>query len=197
MLLLSIAITMIKICLANNEEIPECMWITCVSPKVCQHINGIITCVLPDDAMKTKMEVSSESVSLTSQMNLITESILTEPMTAHFTLFPDLPIVLSSLPEVESFPSFAVTEKMSLLDDRVINVDPEISEENFTVKTLPEICLLPAVTGSCSKMKILWYYNFTTGRCQRFSFSGCGNANHFYTRKDCEETCLVEYPNKS
>ncbi|KAM3717010.1 Kunitz-type serine protease [Dirofilaria immitis] len=109
--------TVINICLVDNQEISECMWITCHPPKVCQRINDIGSAVKEDDL--------------------------------------------------------------------------KMSEDSFTVKILPEICWLPAVTGPCSKVKILWYYNSLTHRCERFSFSGCGNANHFYSRKECEETCSV------
>ncbi|CAG9536135.1 unnamed protein product [Cercopithifilaria johnstoni] len=175
MLLLLIVITVIKICLADMKEISECEWITCLLPKVCQNINGIISCILPDDAMKTEMEEPSEAVRSANQMNLMIESVSSR--------IPDSSTLPLSVPEIGLFPP----------SDTVTKQEPLVNSENYTVKTLPEICWLPVVTGPCSKAKILWYYNFLTGRCGRFSFSGCGNANHFYTRKECEETCLVTY----
>ncbi|VBB27550.1 unnamed protein product [Acanthocheilonema viteae] len=151
-----------------------------------------ISCVLPDDAMKRKVEISSDSLSSANQITPITESIFTESLIAHSSPIPHLSALSLSISKMGSFPSSeTVTEQGPLL------FSPKTSEENFTVKILPQICLLPALTGPCSKTKVLWYYNSLTGRCERFSFSvhfsGCGNANHFRTRKECEETCSVEY----
>nr|CRZ25197.1 Bm6943 [Brugia malayi] len=178
----------------DNKEILECAWITCLLPKVCQRIDGIVLCVFPNDTVKTKMERLSESASLASQMNQITESILTESVT-YISSIPYSPSSSSSLSDTESFPSSgAETKQGLLLTDIVTQIDSKMSEKSFIIKTLPELCWLPAVTGPCSKAKVLWYYNSLRDRCERFSFSGCGNANHFYSREKCEETCLMEYP---
>ncbi|EJW86043.1 kunitz/Bovine pancreatic trypsin inhibitor domain-containing protein [Wuchereria bancrofti] len=143
------------------------------------------------------MERPSESALLASQMNQITESILTESVT-HISSIPDSPSSPSSVSETESFPSSSAETKQGLLlTDIVTQTDSKMSEKSFTVKTLPELCWLPAVTGPCSKAKVLWYYNSLRGRCERFSFSGCGNANHFYSREKCEETCLMGYSSTS
>uniref|UniRef100_A0A1I7VUV8 BPTI/Kunitz inhibitor domain-containing protein n=1 Tax=Loa loa TaxID=7209 RepID=A0A1I7VUV8_LOALO len=116
--------------------------------------------------MKGEMEVSSESVSSANQMDPTTESVRTES-TTHSSLIPNSPSQPSSVSAIESFPSSKTTIKLP--SDIVIQVDPKIPEESFTVKTLPEVCWLPAVTGLCSKAKVLWYYNSLKGRCERFS----------------------------
>uniref|UniRef100_A0A915B2F5 BPTI/Kunitz inhibitor domain-containing protein n=1 Tax=Parascaris univalens TaxID=6257 RepID=A0A915B2F5_PARUN len=54
----------------------------------------------------------------------------------------------------------------------------------------PELCSLPPVTGHCSKAYVLWFYNAERRKCERFSYSGCGNENRFYSRAECELTCL-------
>ncbi|KAK6108545.1 Kunitz/Bovine pancreatic trypsin inhibitor domain family protein [Brugia pahangi] len=197
MILLPVVMIVIKICLADNKDILECAWITCLLPKVCQRIDGIVLCVFPNDTVKTKMERLSESASLASQMNQITESILAESVT-HISSIPYSPSSSSSVSDTESFPSSgAETKQGLLLTDIVTQIDSKMSEKSFIIKTLPELCWLPAVTGPCSKAKVLWYYNSLRDRCERFSFSGCGNANHFYSREKCEETCLMEYPSTS
>ncbi|EJW70331.1 hypothetical protein WUBG_18756, partial [Wuchereria bancrofti] len=110
-------------------------------------------CVFPNDAMKTEMERPSESALLASQMNQITESILTESVT-HISSIPDSPSSPSSVSETESFPSSSAETKQGLLlTDIVTQTDSKMSEKSFTVKTLPELCWLPAVTGPCSKSK--------------------------------------------
>ncbi|VDO32658.1 unnamed protein product [Onchocerca flexuosa] len=143
MILLLIVMTVIKICLADNQEISECTWITCLLPKVCQRINDIVSCVFPNDTMETNMEISSESMLSTSSIN----------------------------PTIKSFPSSETATKQEPFPDSVKKqVDSKISEGSFAIKMLPEICQLPVVTGPCSKVKLLWYYNFLRGRCERFSF---------------------------
>ncbi|KAM3717009.1 Kunitz-type serine protease [Dirofilaria immitis] len=180
--------TVINICLVDNQEISECMWITCHPPKVCQRINDIVSCISPNDATERKMEVFSKSMLSINPMNPITELILPKSS----SMIPDPPSLLSSVFGTESFlPSEIMVKQEPLSGSAVKEDDLKMSEDSFTVKILPEICWLPAVTGPCSKVKILWYYNSLTHRCERFSFSGCGNANHFYSRKECEETCSV------
>ncbi|VDN57525.1 unnamed protein product [Dracunculus medinensis] len=53
----------------------------------------------------------------------------------------------------------------------------------------PLFCDLPPLTGQCSKSRILWFYNSEIGRCERFTYSGCGNRNRFFSRTQCERTC--------
>ncbi|CAO4374764.1 unnamed protein product [Caenorhabditis nigoni] len=70
----------------------------------------------------------------------------------------------------------------------------------FTLPTLPttappttpdpvDVCTLPPVTGSCSRARIMWYYDNESRKCERFSWSGCGNQNRFASKMQCEQTC--------
>ncbi|KAJ6656047.1 hypothetical protein lerEdw1_004453 [Lerista edwardsae] len=56
--------------------------------------------------------------------------------------------------------------------------------------SLPVECTLPAESGLCLANAERWYYDVGTGRCEFFTYGGCGgNANNFGTRKECKETC--------
>ncbi|VDM63439.1 unnamed protein product [Angiostrongylus costaricensis] len=55
---------------------------------------------------------------------------------------------------------------------------------------LRQICSLPPLTGNCSRARIMWYYDNETGKCERFSFSGCGNLNRFPSKAQCEQACI-------
>ncbi|KAL6740202.1 hypothetical protein Aduo_013581 [Ancylostoma duodenale] len=68
---------------------------------------------------------------------------------------------------------------------------PTLLPPPTTTTTPPvDICSLPPLTGSCSRARIMWYYDTETGRCERFSFSGCGNLNRFPSKMQCEQACL-------
>uniref|UniRef100_A0A8C9U5T2 BPTI/Kunitz inhibitor domain-containing protein n=1 Tax=Serinus canaria TaxID=9135 RepID=A0A8C9U5T2_SERCA len=42
----------------------------------------------------------------------------------------------------------------------------------------------------CRAKELRFFYNFSTGRCRPFSYSGCGgNENNFISRKSCLRTC--------
>lgn len=117
--------------------------------------------------MKTKLEVSPELVLPSNQMNLMIKSVPTESLArhTHSSWIPDFRVSPLLVPKMESFIPSEIVTKQGIL------TDPEAtSKENFIVKTLPEICRLPAVTGPCSKAKVLWYYNSLTNQCERFSF---------------------------
>ncbi|XP_058455705.1 papilin isoform X3 [Malaya genurostris] len=54
--------------------------------------------------------------------------------------------------------------------------------------------LLPAY-GRCSENETRWHYDQRTQRCHAFTFSGCeGNANNFYTERECEQQCRQAPP---
>ncbi|VDK74798.1 unnamed protein product [Litomosoides sigmodontis] len=109
------------------------------------------------------MEVYPELMPPSNQM---IKSLPKESLTAHSSWIPNFRALPLLVPKIRSFlPSEIVTKQGAAL------VHPETtSKENSTVETLPEICKLPAVTGPCSKAKVLWYYNSLTNRCERFSF---------------------------
>ncbi|KAL5965534.1 Kunitz-type serine protease inhibitor conotoxin [Taenia solium] len=53
-----------------------------------------------------------------------------------------------------------------------------------------DICKLPIVKGQCGSKIKAYGYNPSKGRCERFTYSGCGgNANRFKRKKDCKRIC--------
>merc|ERR1711990_1326711 len=51
-------------------------------------------------------------------------------------------------------------------------------------------CYQPAVTGRCKARIINWFYNHKSGRCETFTYGGCGgNGNNFRTEESCKRTC--------
>lgn len=55
-----------------------------------------------------------------------------------------------------------------------------------------ELCALKQEPGPCKAIKLRYFFNIDTGRCETFEFGGCnGNDNNFLSKEDCEESCLV------
>ncbi|XP_049267159.1 actinia tenebrosa protease inhibitors, partial [Rhipicephalus sanguineus] len=58
--------------------------------------------------------------------------------------------------------------------------------------TLDPVCELPKKPGPCHGHFPRFYYNKTTGTCEKFVFGGCQeNRNNFETLWDCEHKCVV------
>lgn len=57
---------------------------------------------------------------------------------------------------------------------------------------LAAACYLPKETGPCRGYFVRYFYNISTGRCQRFAYGGCqGNRNNFKSLGECNNYCLV------
>ena len=57
---------------------------------------------------------------------------------------------------------------------------------------LAAACYLPKETGPCRGYFVRYFYNISTGRCQRFAYGGCqGNRNNFKSLGECDNYCLV------
>lgn len=57
---------------------------------------------------------------------------------------------------------------------------------------LAAACYLPKETGPCRGYFVRYFYNISTGRCQRFAYGGCqGNNNNFKTFGECSNHCDV------
>ncbi|KAM4614962.1 inter-alpha-trypsin inhibitor [Polymixia lowei] len=55
-----------------------------------------------------------------------------------------------------------------------------------------EVCKLPADSGSCFGLLLMYYYNEQEKTCRIFHYSGCrGNGNRFGTREECQKTCMA------
>ena len=52
------------------------------------------------------------------------------------------------------------------------------------------MCDLPRETGPCLAVLPRWYFNGSSGLCERFTYGGCrGNRNNFVTLRSCLQTC--------
>ncbi|CAO2577779.1 Thrombin inhibitor hemalin [Lemmus lemmus] len=57
-------------------------------------------------------------------------------------------------------------------------------------KPLPALCKLPMEKGECRATLLRWHYNIKSGKCERFSYGGCGgNENNFLSRNQCRLAC--------
>ncbi|NXG47530.1 TFPI1 inhibitor, partial [Psilopogon haemacephalus] len=55
---------------------------------------------------------------------------------------------------------------------------------------IPSLCMTAMDRGLCRAKELRFFYNYTTGRCRPFSYSGCGgNENNFTSRKSCLRIC--------
>ncbi|NXN63088.1 TFPI1 inhibitor, partial [Himantopus himantopus] len=55
---------------------------------------------------------------------------------------------------------------------------------------IPSFCMTPMDRGLCRAKELRFFYNYSTGRCHPFSYSGCGgNENNFTSRKSCLRIC--------
>ncbi|KAL8613738.1 hypothetical protein ACOMHN_029595 [Nucella lapillus] len=55
-----------------------------------------------------------------------------------------------------------------------------------------DVCTLPKEVGWCRMIEPRFFFNATSGRCQRFGYGGCGgNGNNFEGLKDCVRTCVI------
>ena len=82
------------------------------------------------------------------------------------------------------FQNFMKFKEMTCFAGNRLNV---ISSVN-----LAAACYLPKETGPCRGYFIRYFYNISTGRCQRFAYGGCqGNKNNFKTFGECNNHCVV------
>ncbi|XP_029822616.2 carboxypeptidase inhibitor SmCI [Ixodes scapularis] len=58
------------------------------------------------------------------------------------------------------------------------------------VRGQEDVCHLPVVRGPCRAVILRWFFNSTTGNCERFMYGGCrGNANNFESQEECRLSC--------
>ncbi|NXD80945.1 TFPI1 inhibitor, partial [Halcyon senegalensis] len=56
--------------------------------------------------------------------------------------------------------------------------------------SIPSLCMTPMDRGLCRAKELRFFYNYSSGRCHPFSYSGCGgNENNFTSRKSCLRIC--------
>lgn len=57
------------------------------------------------------------------------------------------------------------------------------------------VCHIPPDAGPCRSSIEKYFYNPTTGCCEKFTYGGCqGNSNNFQTYEDCRATCVGTAP---
>ncbi|NWS42543.1 TFPI1 inhibitor, partial [Probosciger aterrimus] len=67
---------------------------------------------------------------------------------------------------------------------------PVSSKTEYKPPPIPSLCMTPMDRGLCRAKELRFFYNFSTGRCHTFSYSGCGgNENNFTSRKSCLRIC--------
>ena len=60
------------------------------------------------------------------------------------------------------------------------------------------MCTLKPVPGPCRGFIPSYFFNSTSGRCEKFTYGGCGgNDNRFSLLKDCREFCGKVQPTKN
>ncbi|XP_009993531.1 PREDICTED: tissue factor pathway inhibitor [Chaetura pelagica] len=74
------------------------------------------------------------------------------------------------------------------------NSSPKEDRKQFPIffeqPPVPSLCMAPMDKGLCRAKELRFFYNYSTGRCRPFSYSGCGgNENNFTSRKSCLRIC--------
>lgn len=60
----------------------------------------------------------------------------------------------------------------------------------YSSPVVSDSCGLKPERGPCTNYSVLYFYNSTANRCQRFWYGGCdGNDNRFNTEDECKEKC--------
>ncbi|XP_008941110.1 PREDICTED: tissue factor pathway inhibitor isoform X2 [Merops nubicus] len=83
-----------------------------------------------------------------------------------------------------------------------VNSSSPVEEPNqfpgiFEPPSTPSLCMTPMDRGLCRAKELRFFYNYPTGRCRPFSYSGCGgNENNFTSRKSCLRICKKGFNKK-
>ncbi|XP_050839650.1 tissue factor pathway inhibitor isoform X2 [Serinus canaria] len=97
---------------------------------------------------------------------------------------------------VHSLPA-APNEKSNTLNSSSPKEEPNQFPIFFEPPAIPSLCMAPMDRGLCRAKELRFFYNFSTGRCRPFSYSGCGgNENNFISRKSCLRTCKKGFNKK-
>uniref|UniRef100_A0A8B9P7S1 Tissue factor pathway inhibitor n=2 Tax=Apteryx owenii TaxID=8824 RepID=A0A8B9P7S1_APTOW len=108
--------------------------------------------------------------------------------------------VNSSSPEEEprQFPGFFVNLLPTAPNEEQSNVVnssfPEEERDQIPSFSepppIPSLCMTPMDRGLCRAKERRFFYNYSTGKCCPFNYSGCGgNENNFTSRKSCLSIC--------
>lgn len=66
-----------------------------------------------------------------------------------------------------------------------------IEAQNTTIASTNDFyCRLTQDSGTCTNYRDLWYYDYFSGKCLKFIYSGCGgNLNRFRSEEECKRRC--------
>ncbi|KAJ8414561.1 hypothetical protein AAFF_G00037630 [Aldrovandia affinis] len=83
-------------------------------------------------------------------------------------------------------PSGTISKRMALAGVNAGPPDSPVSTD------FAEQCQAQAKTGPCRASIPRYFYNHTSGACQRFTYGGCrGNRNNYASAEECLTTCTV------
>ncbi|TRZ20316.1 hypothetical protein HGM15179_006795 [Zosterops borbonicus] len=75
--------------------------------------------------------------------------------------------------------------------------EPSQSPGIFEPPSIPSLCMTPMDRGLCRAKELRFFYDYSTGKCRPFSYSGCGgNENNFISRKSCLRICKKGFNKK-
>jgi hypothetical protein len=105
-----------------------------------------------------------------------------DSVTCPFALYPDV------LPQSSTPPTQRRAHPLRKLHEAVQTTFPDASSAAAPCNSAPE-------TGLCRGAIPRWFWSEASGRCQQFTFGGCGgNANNFETEAACEAACAPGPP---
>ncbi|RMC18378.1 hypothetical protein DUI87_04264 [Hirundo rustica rustica] len=91
----------------------------------------------------------------------------------------------------------APNEKSNTLNSSSPREEPNQFPFFFEPPPVPSLCMTPMDRGLCRAKELRFFYNYSTGRCRPFSYSGCGgNENNFISRKSCLRICKKGFNKK-
>ncbi|KAM4897954.1 tissue factor pathway inhibitor [Sylvia borin] len=91
----------------------------------------------------------------------------------------------------------APNKKSNTLNSSSPKEEPNQFPIFFEPPAIPSLCMTPMDRGLCRAKELRFFYNYSTGRCRPFSYSGCGgNENNFISRKSCLRICRKGFSKK-
>lgn len=71
----------------------------------------------------------------------------------------------------------------------------------FVFISIEEICGMESLDGdgrmACMALFYKYFHNPKTGKCEEFTYGGCGgNENRFDTKEECEDYCIHKTTDK-
>ena len=106
-----------------------------------------------------------------------------------------LPVPLSTSTCTEDG-TFACTERECCKSNIKISLNIAMRTIFFCEAPVGQ-CSQPIDIGPCDNVFPSWFYNSTSGECERFNYGGCGgNDNRFETKLECQGGCDENFGKK-